>query len=88
MGHSKRCAESEVTVEVKIGVKGSPRELNVETDTSPEDVVAAVRAVAGVDNAVLELTDIKGRRVLVPAHHIAYVEIGEQETRKVGFGAT
>lgn len=80
--------DSEVTVDVKIGVKGSPRELLIETDTSPDDVVAAVRAVAGVDNAVLELTDVKGRRVLVPAHHIAFVEIGEQEQRRVGFGAT
>jgi hypothetical protein len=75
-------------VEVKIGVKGSPRELHIETDTSPEDIVAAVRAVAGVDNAVLELTDVKGRRVLVPAHHISFVEIGEQEQRRVGFGAS
>jgi len=74
-------------VEVKIGVKGSPRELVVETDSSSDEIAAALRAVVGDDDAVFELTDTKGRRILVPAEHIAFVEIGEQEQRRVGFGA-
>ena len=74
-------------MEVKIGVKGSPRELVVDTDSTSDEIAAALRAVTGVDAAVLELTDTKGRRVLVPAQHIVFVEIGEQEQRKVGFGA-
>jgi hypothetical protein len=39
------------------------------------------------DDSVLSLTDERGRRVLVPAERLAYVEIGEPETRRVGFGA-
>ncbi len=74
-------------MEVKIGVKGSPRELVVETDSTSDEIAEALRSVTGVDNAVLELIDTKGRRVLVPAQHIVFVEIGEQEQRKVGFGA-
>ena len=74
-------------MEVKIGVKGSPRELVVETDSSSDEIAAALRAVVGDDDAVFELTDTKGRRILVPAEHIAFVEIGEQEQRRVGFGA-
>jgi len=74
-------------VEVKIGVKGSPRELVVETDSSSDEIAAALRAVVGDDDAIFELTDTKGRRILVPAEHIAFVEIGEQEQRRVGFGA-
>jgi hypothetical protein len=35
---------------------------------------------------VLTLTDEKGRRILVPADKVAYVEIGEMEARRVGFG--
>jgi len=37
---------------------------------------------------VLTLVDDKGRRVLVPAEKLAYVEIAESETRRVGFGST
>jgi hypothetical protein len=35
---------------------------------------------------VLALTDEKGRRYLVQASKIAYVEIGAADTRRVGFG--
>jgi predicted methyltransferase MtxX (methanogen marker protein 4) len=72
-------------VEVKIGVHNAPRELVVESDQSPEEVDAAVRA-AIADEGVLELTDERGRKVLVRAAHLAYVEIGEPVERRVGFG--
>lgn len=75
-------------MEVKIGVQYAPRELNVESPQSAEEiekaVAAAVKAGAG---GVLTLVDEKGRRVLVPAEKLAYVEIAESETRRVGFGA-
>jgi len=75
-------------VEVKIGVQYAPRELTVESAQSAADiekaVAAAVKAGAG---GVLTLIDEKGRRVLVPAEKLAYVEIAESETRRVGFGA-
>ncbi|MDY5601771.1 MAG: DUF3107 domain-containing protein [Schaalia hyovaginalis] len=35
--------------------------------------------------SVLDLTDDKGQRYLVPARSIAYVQIGEQIERRVGF---
>lgn len=75
-------------MEVKIGVQYAPRELSVESPQTAEDiekaVAAAVKAGAG---GVLSLVDDKGRRVLVPAEKLAYVEIAESETRRVGFGA-
>jgi len=73
-------------VEVKIGVKGAARELSLESEQTPEDVTAAVRA-ALVDGGVLVLADAKGRQVLVPVDKLAYVEIGELSERRVGFGA-
>jgi hypothetical protein len=50
-----------------------------------------VEVKIGVQHApreiVLESSDSpEGRRVLVPADKLAYVEIGEIETRRVGFG--
>jgi hypothetical protein len=36
---------------------------------------------------VFTLTDEHGRKVLIPAERIAYVDIGEENARRVGFGA-
>jgi hypothetical protein len=74
-------------VEVKIGVQFAPRELSLESSQSPEEVAQAVDAALRADIGVLTLVDEKGRRVLVPADKLAYVEIAENEQRRVGFGA-
>ena len=74
-------------MEVKIGVQFAPRELVLESGQSPEEIEKAVAEALRADLGVLTLHDEKGRRVLVPADKLAYVEIAESETRKVGFGA-
>jgi len=74
-------------VEVKIGVQHAPRELVLESEQSAAEVEAAVAAVLNGKSALLQLVDEKGRRVLVPADKLAYVEIGEESGRRVGFGA-
>ncbi|MFV0633451.1 DUF3107 domain-containing protein [Demequina sp.] len=72
-------------MEVRIGIQNVAREIQLETHSTADEVAAAVAdAVAG---ATLELTDIKGRRVVVPAGALGYVEIGEESKRRVGFGA-
>jgi hypothetical protein len=71
-------------MEVKIGVQHAPRELVVDTTDSAEDVEAALNQ-ALADNATLALTDSRGRRVLVPARNIAYVEVGGGVVGQVGF---
>jgi hypothetical protein len=74
-------------VEVKIGVQYAPRELSLESSQSPDEVAAAVSEALRADLGVLTLVDEKGRRVLVPADKLAYVEIAETEQRRVGFAA-
>jgi len=74
-------------MEVKIGVQYAPRELVLESAQSPEEVLATVSKAVTDGDGVLELQDEKGRRVIVPARVIAYVEIAESESRRVGFGA-
>jgi hypothetical protein len=71
-------------VEVKIGVQHSPRELVVDTDTTAEDVERLLTD-AVTSGGVLALTDTKGRKVIVPATGIAYVEIGSGTVGQVGF---
>ncbi|TCC39444.1 DUF3107 domain-containing protein [Kribbella sindirgiensis] len=74
-------------MEVKIGVQHANRELVLESEQSPDEVQELVAAALTGKSGLLELTDEKGRKVLVPADRLAYVEIGEVSTRKVGFGA-
>ena len=74
-------------MEVKIGVQHAPREIVIESRQSAEEIQAAVEAALGKNSSLLSLEDEHGRRVLVPADRVAYVEIGEQAGRKVGFGA-
>jgi hypothetical protein len=74
-------------VEVKIGVQHANRELVLESEQTPEEVQELVAAALTGKSGLLELTDEKGRKVLIPADRLAYVEIGEVSTRKVGFGA-
>jgi Protein of unknown function (DUF3107) len=71
-------------MEVKIGVRQAPRELVIDTsDTAEEIEERLAAAVAG--EGLLTLTDSRGRRVLVPASGIAYVEIGTSVSGQVGF---
>ena len=74
-------------MEVKIGVQYAARELVLESAQSPQEVEKAVADALKADLGVLSLVDEKGRRVLVPADKLAYVEIAESEQRRVGFGA-
>ena len=74
-------------MEVKIGVQYAARELVLESTQSPQEVEKAVADALKADLGVLALVDEKGRRVLVPADKLAYVEIAESEQRRVGFGA-
>jgi Protein of unknown function (DUF3107) len=70
-------------VEVKIGVQNASRELVIDTELSGDDVEKAVAAAQ--EAGLLSLTDTKGRRVVVPADKLAYVEIGSPTVGQVGF---
>ncbi|MDT9594474.1 DUF3107 domain-containing protein [Nocardioides zeae] len=68
-------------MEIKIGIQHAPRELVVETDLDSDAVTALVTGAGDV----LELTDTKGRKVLVKTEKLAYVEIGSPSIGAVGF---
>jgi BioD-like phosphotransacetylase family protein len=71
-------------MEIKIGIQHAPRELVVESGDSAEEIEKAVEAAVSGEG-VLSLTDIKGRRIIVPAGKLAYVEIGGGVSGKLGF---
>jgi hypothetical protein len=72
-------------VEVRIGVAHAPREVVLESDETPEAVLAAV-STAVDKGTLLDLTDDKGRHVVVPGASIVFVEIGAPAKGRVGFG--
>lgn len=71
-------------MEVRIGIKHAPRELTFETDTTPDEVRGLVSKAVTLGE-LLSLSDTKGRQYLVNADSIAYVELGERPTGRVGF---
>jgi uncharacterized protein (DUF362 family) len=75
-------------VEVKIGVQRTQREIVVESALSPDEVEAQVREALKDAAGVLALVDEKGRKVVIPANLIAYVEIAEADHRRVGFAVS
>ena len=72
-------------MEVKIGVLHTPREIVVESSQTPDEVEAIVAAALKSVDGQLALTDDKGRRVIVPANLVAYIEIAQADSRRVGF---
>jgi len=75
-----------VTVEVKIGITDSPRELVLASAQTPAQVEELVSAALSEGSSLLRLSDERGRRYLIHTARIAYVEIGVADARRVGFG--
>ncbi len=74
-------------MEVKIGVQHAARELSLETSATSEQINTMVTEALSGKQPLLSLEDERGRQVLIPTDKLAYVEIGEPESRRVGFGA-
>lgn len=72
-------------MEIKIGVRETAREISFETAAPLSQIEAAVTAALEGSAKLLKLSDDKGRTFLVPTASLAYVEIGAEETRRVGF---
>ena len=70
-------------MEVRIGIRENGRDISFESDQDAKTITALVDEALG--GSLLKLTDSKGRQILVPSANIAYVEIGVEEGRRVGF---
>jgi Protein of unknown function (DUF3107) len=71
-------------MEVKIGVQNIPREISIETNLDADAIEELVNK-ALTDGGVLAITDAKGRRVVVPAATLAYVDVSTSVSGQVGF---
>lgn len=72
-------------MEIKIGVQNIGRELSVETDQSADEIESALNEALAA-NKPLVINAQKGRRVVLVASQIGYLDFGPEHQRAVGFG--
>jgi hypothetical protein len=72
-------------MEIRIGLQNTARELSFESKASASEIEKIVESALSSGDKQLKLTDEKGRLFIVPVDAIAYVEIGAEEARRVGF---
>ncbi len=76
-------------MEVRVGIQNITREIVIKTDASAaeieHDLTTAVQTSA--DGSVLKLNGEDGNVVLIPVSALAYVELGQEHARQVGFGS-
>lgn len=74
-------------MEIRIGIVNTPRELNFESSMSVIEVEKTVAAALETGTKILKLRDEKGKIYIIPTDTIAFVEVGSEESRRVGFVA-
>jgi Protein of unknown function (DUF3107) len=73
-------------VEIKIGIQSIPRELVLESPSSPDEVERSLMTALS-NGGMFVIRDDKGGKVLIPADKIGYVELNGSDQRKIGFGS-
>lgn len=74
-----------VFLEIRIGVANNPREIVFESKLEANQVADLVSNSFKNQEQILKFEDERGRTIIVPANQIAYLEIGAEEVRRVGF---
>jgi hypothetical protein len=74
-------------VDIRIGIANSPREINFESSQTAAEVEGVVAAALDSGATYFKLVDNKGKVYLVPVATFAYIEVGEETSRRVGFVA-
>ncbi|MGV8969342.1 MAG: DUF3107 domain-containing protein [Microbacteriaceae bacterium] len=74
-------------MDIRIGIANTPREITFESGQSPQEVETVIAAALEGGAPFVKLVDIKGKVYLVPTVSLAYVEVGSETSRRVGFVA-
>lgn len=72
-------------MDIRIGIVNTARELVFQSTQSAADIEKAIADSVSTDNGTLRLEDDKGHIYVVPSKNLAFVEIGQEKARKVGF---
>jgi len=74
-------------VEIRIGIANSPREISFESDRSASQIEKIVSEALESEAKFLTLKDDKGSTYIVPTASLSFIEVGSEESRRVGFVA-
>lgn len=74
-------------MEIRIGILNTARELSFESADSAASIESAVAAALNGTAPFLKLSDDAGKVYLVPSATLAFIEIGDEKVRRVGFVA-
>lgn len=74
-------------MEIRIGIVNTGRELSFETAAAADEVRSLITSALDKSTAHVSFTDVKGNSYIVPTTHLAYIELGTEESRRVGFVA-
>lgn len=78
--------EVAVKSQVRIAVIRVASDIVFESSMSSVEIKSAVTQALAAGTP-LTLSDVRGHEIIVPADKIGFVEVGEESTRRVGFGA-
>jgi hypothetical protein len=74
-------------VDIRIGIINTSREINFESSQTGNDVEKTVQDALESGAKFMKLVDNKGRIFIVPMATFAYIEVGSEESRRIGFVA-
>lgn len=72
-------------MDIKIAVQHVNHAIELDAVGKQEEIVDQIKA-ALTDGGMLSLRDTKGRDYLIPAATIGWIQVGDGEHGKVGFG--
>lgn len=72
-------------MEIRIGMINTSREIGLETSQTLAEVETLVANSLSGTSSVLKLSDDKGKVYLVASANIAFVELGSDQNRRIGF---
>ncbi|WP_424936598.1 MULTISPECIES: DUF3107 domain-containing protein [Bacteria] len=74
-------------MEIRIGIINTGRELSFETSTPADEVRGQITSALDQNASHVTFSDVKGNSYIVPTANLGYVELGTEESRRVGFVA-
>ena len=72
-------------MEVRIGVRENGAALSFESAMTAKELSDQIANAIKTSEPLVELKDEKGKTILIPTSSIAFVEIGADQGRRVGF---
>ena len=74
-------------MDIRIGIANSPREISFESSQSSAEIEKIIGSALESDAKFVSLKDDKGKLYIVPTAALAYLELGSEESRRIGFVA-